>query len=298
VRAAIIINPISGTGTRSDTGRVRAELAAAVATARGVEADIIVTERPGHARELSLAALGRGVSLVIAWGGDGTVNEVASALAFRETAALGIIPSGSGNGLARELGLPLEPAAALGVALTGRSRVIDCGELDGHLFFNVAGLGLDARVAHQFAAHGRLRRGFRTYLRIATRELLRYRADEHVIRADGQQMRVRALIVAIANGRQYGNGAVIAPDAQLDDGRLDVVIVEDRPVWRTLARVPDLFAGRIARIPGVFTCVAETVAVASAQHTLYHVDGEPFVGRSTIEGRVRPRALTVRVLQR
>ena len=153
-RTAVIINPISGTGGRPDAARRRAEQAAALLTALGVDAEIFVTERGGHARELATAVVDRGMPRVIAWGGDGTVNEVASALAFR-AATMAVIPSGSGNGLARELSVPLEPAGAFATAVDGRTRVIDCGELDGRLFFNVAGLGLDAqrKAVLQFAAN-------------------------------------------------------------------------------------------------------------------------------------------------
>src|SRR5215510_13323523 len=165
---AVIINPISGTGHRPDEARRRAELAAALLDARGIDAEIFVTERAGHARELAQAAVNRGVTLCIAWGGDGTINEVASALTFKPV-TLAVIPSGSGNGLARELAIPLKPAGAFDVASTGRDQLIDAGEIDGRLFFNIAGLGFDARVAHQFAASGHERRGFARYITIALR---------------------------------------------------------------------------------------------------------------------------------
>ena len=174
-RVAVIINPISGLGARPDTARRRAELAAVCVEAHHVAADIFVTERRHHARELAHAAVANGATTVIAWGGDGTVNEVASALAFGE-AALGVVPSGSGNGLARELALPLEPRAAFEVALGAHRRRIDAGELDGHLFFNVAGIGLDADVAHRFAAGGLIRRGLAKYVMRSTQALLSYRA--------------------------------------------------------------------------------------------------------------------------
>ena len=263
-------------------------------TDRGIHAEILVTERPGHARELAAAAVARGATHVIAWGGDGTINDVAAALVFRET-SLGIVPSGSGNGLARELGVPWNPASALTVALDGRLRSIDCGELDGRLFVNVAGVGLDARVAHQFAAHGLVRRGFMQYVRISMRELLRFEAHPHTIVAGTHRMECRCLLVAIANARQYGNGAVIAPDARIDDGRLDIVVVEDRSLVRILARLPDLFRGRLKGAPGVTMLPAETFEIRAAHQVLYHLDGEPFVGAATIRGRVLARALRVRV---
>jgi YegS/Rv2252/BmrU family lipid kinase len=238
-------------------------------------------------------ALAGGASLVIAWGGDGTINEAASELVFRET-ALAIIPSGSGNGLARELQIPFEPAAAFRTAFDGRERIIDAGELDGHLFFNVAGLGLDARVAHEFASNGLVRRGFARYAQIAARELFAFEPDEHTIIADGDPLRVRALVVALANGRQYGNGALIAPGASIDDGRLDVVIVAYRSPLVTLAQAPMLFAGRVASLRGVTTRTARHVQITSARPAIYHVDGEPFVGGASLEAAIRPRALRVR----
>ena len=293
-RTAVIINPISGTGGRPDVARQRAEQAASLLASRGVSAEILVTERGGHARDLARAMLGQGVSLVIAWGGDGTVNEVASALAF-STARLAVIPSGSGNGLARELGIPLTPEAAFACAVDGRTRVIDCGELDGHLFFNIAGLGLDARVAHEFAAHGLVRRGFRRYIEVAARELFTYQPHEHTIVTDGETQRSLALIIALANARQYGNGALIAPDARIDDGKLDVVVVDARPVWQTLLQVPKLFNGTLGNAPGVTTRSAATIEITSSQPVLYHIDGEPFVGGASVIGRAHAQALHVQI---
>jgi YegS/Rv2252/BmrU family lipid kinase len=293
-RMAVIINPISGTGGRPDAARRRAEQAAALLAARGVDAEIFVTERGGHARELATAVVDHGTSQVIAWGGDGTVNEVASALAFR-AATMAVIPSGSGNGLARELALPLDPAGAFATAVDGRPRVIDCGELDGRLFFNVAGLGLDARVAHEFAAHGLVRRGFRRYLEVAARELFTYTPDEHTIVADGEIIHSRAMIVALANARQYGNGALIAPRARIDDGKLEVVVIDHRPVWKTLAHVPKLFNGRIDTIAGVTTRSAAAVEITSTRQAVYHVDGEPFLGGALLKARAHAGALRVQV---
>lgn len=293
-RTAVIINPISGTGGRPDAARQRAERAAALLSARRVEAEIFVTERGGHARDLATAMVTRGVSLIVAWGGDGTVNEVGSALAF-SAARMAVIPSGSGNGLARELGIPLEPAAAFACAVDGQTRVIDCGELDGRLFFNVAGLGLDARVAHAFAAHGLVRRGFLRYIEVAARELFTYEPHEHTIVADGQRQHSRALIVALANARQYGNGALIAPHARIDDGKLDVVVVEARPLWQTLLQVPKLFNGTIGTAAGVSMRAAASIEITSSSPVMYHIDGEPFVGGASLTARAHARALQVQV---
>jgi diacylglycerol kinase (ATP) len=293
-RVAVIINPISGTGGHVEIARARAEQAAALLVARGLEPEIFLTERSGHARELAASALARGVSLLLAWGGDGTVNEVASALAFRD-ATLAVIPSGSGNGLARDLGIPLDPARAFSVAFEGRDLLMDAGELDGHLFFNIAGIGLDARVAHEFSAGGLVRRGFARYLEITARQLFTYTPDEHTIITDGRPLRERALLIAIANARQYGNGAIVAPTARVDDGKLDVVVIAHRSPLRALVQVPRIFQGRIADVPGVTIRQAADVEITSARQVLYHVDGEPFVGGAAIRARVRPRAVHVKV---
>ena len=293
-RVAVIINPVSGTGGRTGVARRRVERARAAIARRGLEGEVLVTAHHGHARELIPSLLAHGVSTVVAWGGDGTVNEVASALAFRPE-TLAIVPSGSGNGLARELKIPFDPDRAFEVAFGGRDRIIDAGELDGRLFFNIAGIGLDARVAHRFAANGLLRRGFKRYLEIAASELLSYTPDDHAIVIDGTSIRRRTLLVAIANGRQYGNGVLIAPHARLDDGKLDVVIVGHRSPLVALLQAPWVFTGQVGRLPGVTMRTAADIEVTSAHPVIYHIDGEPCVGGASIKAHVRPRALRVKI---
>ena len=288
----MIINPISGLGVRPDTARRRAELAAACIEAHRVAADIFVTERRHHARELAQAALANGVTTVIAWGGDGTVNEVASALVFRD-AALGVVPSGSGNGLARELGLPFDPRAAFEVVLGAGRRRIDAGELGGHLFFNVAGVGLDADVAHRFAAGGLNRRGLATYVARSTQALFAYRAVPMTLAVDGVARAVRPLLIAFANARQYGNGALIAPRARVDDGLLDVVVVDDRSLLGIVRRVPALFRGTLASVPGVWMHTASMAEVTGPGLIRFHVDGEPCESGGPLQVVARPGALLV-----
>jgi len=291
-KVVVIINPISGAGRRRDLARQRAEQAAAFIEKRRLDAEVFVTERPGHARELAQAARRRGATLFVAWGGDGTVNEIGSAL-VDSPASLAIVPTGSGNGLARELGIPLDPASALETVFEGRQRLIDAGELDGHLFFNVAGLGLDARVAHRFADGGLDRRGFVRYLELAAREVLTFVPSDYAVTADGHDLRVRPLVMAIANSRQYGNGAIIAPFALLDDGKLDLVVVNHRPAWQVLLHTRRLFSGAMAQVPGVSMTKAQAISISADSPLLYHVDGEPFTGSHTISVSVRPRALRV-----
>jgi len=141
---AIIINPIAG-GARPAVARTKAQLALSIVDQHGDQAEVFITEGVGHARDLAKAAVGRGARLVMAWGGDGTINEVASALAFDEI-PLGIIPAGSGNGLARELGVHPRPERAIADALAAEPRPMDLGEIEGRLFANTAGAGFDAHI--------------------------------------------------------------------------------------------------------------------------------------------------------
>jgi diacylglycerol kinase (ATP) len=292
---AVIINPISGTGGRIDVARARASQAADLIVSHGGDpSNVFLTERGGHARELALAALARGISTIVAWGGDGTMNEIGSALAHTE-ASLALVPSGSGNGLARDLGIPFNPSAALDIAWNGRDRTIDAGEIDGRMFFNVAGIGLDARVAHRFAANGLERRGFARYMEITIGELRGYVPDQLTITTPAASINASAMLVAIANGRQYGNGAIVAPHARLDDGKLDVVVVANRSYLRACVELPFMFAGQIHRLGGVTTQPTETVSITAAYPVVYHLDGEPIAGTLGIHARARPGALRIRV---
>jgi YegS/Rv2252/BmrU family lipid kinase len=261
--------------------------------ARGVEGTVTLTEAPGHAFALAQGAVAARASLVCAWGGDGTVNEVARVVAGTGT-ALGVVPAGSGNGLARELGVPWDPVQALGVALGRRERVIDVGDVEGRLFVNVAGIGLDAQVAARFNARPGRRRGLWPYVWMGAHELLRYRAREYTIRGGAETWREEAIVVLCANGRQYGGGAIVAPTARLDDGQLDLVVVSSRAPLLALRDSLHLFRGTLDRAPGVRTARAATFEIAAPEPIPFHVDGEPVAGGPRLTVRVRPAVLRVR----
>ena len=299
----VIINPIAG-GCRADEARRRAALASALLSHAGEPAEVFVTERKGHARELAASAVARGARLVIAWGGDGTINETASALVFR-VAALGIVPAGSGNGLAAALGVSTRPERAIGDAVHARPRAIDAGELGGRLFFSVAGVGLDAHIASCFDRQTSRRRGFITYARITAREFLAYQPAAYRLDCSPSQdagaaiaavaMPTRALLVTLANGSQWGNGAFVAPFARLDDGRLDLVVVEERSRIASIWALPRIFTGGIARLRGVKTQRVEQATIDSDAPMTFHVDGEPVEDGTHLEARVHPLALRVAV---
>ena len=274
---------------------MRADAAMDVLTRERVQPEVLITDRRGHARALAAAAVERGASLVIAWGGDGTVNEVASALAFGP-AALGVMPGGAGNGLARMLKLPADPEHALPALVHGTDRLIDLGEIGGHRFTNVAGLGFDAQVALTFARMGRGRRGLLRYAYVVLRELARYQPSCYDLEwNDGGVARAKlAFLLGFANGRQWGNGAIVAPHARLDDGRLDVVCVAPRSSVRVLTAFPRLFLGTLDRAPGVESWTVAAAAVSAAASLTCHVDGEPVQLGRRASVRVLPAALRLR----
>jgi diacylglycerol kinase (ATP) len=291
VSTTIIINPISG-GARPEAARVRAQIALAVVDAHGDPAEVFVTEGIGHARELAKAAVKRGARLVLAWGGDGTINEVASALAFDEV-PLGIVPAGSGNGLARELGVHLRPERAIADALAAVPRPMDLGEIDGHLFANIAGIGFDAHVASGFASS--TRRGLVSYAAITMRALTTYKPRQYRITSGDEVTDVQAVLVTIANSAQFGNGARIAPGALLDDGWLDLVVVPERSRVRTVCHMPRLFNGTVQKIPGCTIRKIRRVTIESDHEMPYHVDGEPLLGGTSLKVRIHEHALRVAV---
>jgi diacylglycerol kinase (ATP) len=290
---SIIINPIAG-GNGGTVG-TRVDLARRVALECGEIVDVSVTEARGHARALARAARANGARVVVAWGGDGTINEVASELVFSEV-ALGIVPGGSGNGLARELGLTADPERALRGAITGMPKAIDTGEIEGRLFVNLAGIGFDAHVAAQFNARDNLRRGPRAYVMLTARSLMTYQPHRYDIVTDGgHPISVQALLVVIANGTEFGNRILIAPDARVDDGRLDVVVVEERSRAATICRVPWLVARSIHRAPAWSSRRATEVTVETRVPMLFHVDGESVQGGTTLRAHIHPGSLRVTI---
>ena len=261
---------------------------------RQLSAAIHLTERNGHARELARAAVADRASLVIVWGGDGTVNEVGGALADTP-AILALIPAGSGNGLAGGLGVPRDPQAAIATALGDRVLDVDVGMLDDRPFFNVAGIGFDAHIARLFNERSRGQRGRLPYVLDRCARGLPLSGREYAVTLDGEPHRIRALLIAFANGREYGMGMQIAPDARLDDGRLDARVVEDRSVVARFRDARHLALGSIHRAPRMLMQAVKRATVEADGEIEFHVDGEPGVVSNRLEIAVRPGALKVKV---
>lgn len=293
MHALVIINPAAGS-RRVDRDRVRRQQALAErALATRATADVRVTERPGHATTLARDAVNRGVDLVVVWGGDGTVNEAVQALAFTGV-PLAVVPAGSGNGFARELGIAAQPARAFAQALEAPSQVLDVGEIGGRLFANLAGVGLDAAIARAFNARRGRTHGLATYAWLSVLEVCRYDASRYTIELDDETLDERATLVALANSAQYGNGARVAPDARPDDGWLDLVVVRAAGPLATLWRARRLFDGRIADERGVTMRRVRRVRITAHGLLHVHVDGEPLDAAGRLDARVHAGALVVK----
>ena len=294
VKVAAIINPVSGAGADVLAAERRTTLLEQELGRRGLAGNVHLTQARGHAHELAAAAVRDGADLLIVWGGDGTVNEAGAALIGSGT-ALGLIPAGSGNGLAAALCCPRDPRAAIAAALDGETRAIDAGVLASRPFFNIAGIGVDARIAQRFNLRPRGARGRWPYVLIGIREGWRYAGVDYDIDLDGHASPVRALLVAFANGREYGNGVTLCARAELDDGLLDATIIEDRSVLARFWHARHLARGAADRAPRVTTRQVRRAVVRSAAPMDFHVDGECGTASGPITVEVRPRALKVKV---
>lgn len=287
MKLRFIFNPRSGRNARRPqlADQIRALIAA-----RHLDAALVSTERPGHATELARAALADRCSRIIAVGGDGTMNEIAQAL-VGSPAVLGLVPCGSGNGLALHLGLPTQPARALELACApdACALAVDTGVVNGLPFFNAMGCGFDAEISRRF---NRLaRRGLAAYVRIGLAAFLRRRTEHVVLSTRGLRRAFPALLVAIANSDQYGNRALIAPGARVDDGLLDLVALPPASVFGAVPLALGLFRGTLLRRPDVLHLRAAHFVVERPAPGLIHTDGETHETGATLEIRVRPRSL-------
>lgn len=280
-----IINPIAG--FRRDKSDIINLIHACFHDA-GFE--IAMTAAPGDATQLAREAAAQNYRAVIAIGGDGTVNEVASGLVGTNT-ALGIIPRGSGNGLARGLAIPIAAKAALQVIQHGAMKTIDVGSAGHRYFFAVTGVGFDARVGMKF--NHAAWRGPLPYFMIAAREFASYHPETLKVKLDEQQLELAPFVLTIANTQQYGNGAVIAPHAKPDDGILEMCIVDDLTVWRAMAHAPKLFNGTIDRAPIIKYRHVTTLEIEKPGAILFHVDGEAQTCHDRLKISILPHALRV-----
>lgn len=285
-RILFIVNPISGHRDKKRFG----EIAACELDTTDFAYEIVFTQRAGHAYELSAKAAGV-YDIVAAVGGDGTLNETARGLLGSDT-ALAVIPYGSGNGLARCLHIPLNTNNALRILTTGRIESIDTGTVNGRLFLSVAGIGLDAQTAHDFAQDPR--RGFVTYAHYATSNYFHLKPQTVNITFDGREpLTCQPMLITFANSNQFGYNAVIAPHASLQDGLLDTCILNRPPLPAIPAFVGMLMHGLIDRSRYLTEIQSAHITVERPSAGVVNIDGEPVIMDATLDVRSVPKSLNI-----
>ena len=291
MKVSVIFNPASGSrhGRRNRLEKIRKSL-----SENGrIDFTIFETAYPGHASQLARESALRQDHICFAAGGDGTMNEVATGLMGSQT-SLGIIPMGSGNGLARHLQIPLRVEVAIKAQLNGQSIPMDCGDVNNIPFFLAAGIGFEGAVAARFAT--KKSRGFISYLFAAAEEFFRWKPLRYRAKYEEENIQGEAFTIDFANGSQYGNNAIISPGASTDDGLLQFVRVLPFPLSAAPEMFFQLLGGKINRsgyhIERAFTMLQLSI---EGQSTIAgHVDGEPLVFQLPLMVRVHPKALLVR----
>ncbi|MGG5902229.1 MULTISPECIES: diacylglycerol kinase family protein [Sphingobacterium] len=285
-RILFVINPVSGGKKKTAFNKQVLE----VLDLNRFDPTFKVTDHANHAYELAKSAIEEQYDAVIAVGGDGTINEIGSALAGSEV-PLGIIPEGSGNGLAYYLGIPMNESAALRRINRFDSVEIDCGKVGDRYFFNMAGIGFDASVSDKFASE--TFRGPVGYLRTAINVLSKYKPRKYSLKIDGKVYEREAFMVSVANSPQYGNNAYIAPNASINDGLLDVCIVHKFPLYILPMMIFHLFNKTADQSEYVEIIPGKEICIEQEGKAPVHLDGEPMDLGDKIDIKVQSNALKI-----
>ena len=285
-RIVFVVNPISGTqGKKAILKWIDERLDRSI-----YDYSIVKTEYAGHATQIAANAVQEKVDVVVAIGGDGTINEIARSLVHTNT-ALGIIPCGSGNGLARHLRIPMEPKAAIDVLNRGHELCIDYGKINNIPFFCTCGVGFDAFISLKFADSGK--RGLLTYLENTLHESLTYQPETYEIENEEGTVKYKAWLIACGNASQYGNDAYIAPQASLTDGLMDVTIMEPFTVLDVPSLSFQLFNKTIDQNSRVKTMRAKKIKIHRVNDGVMHFDGDPLMAGKELEVEIVPAGLRV-----
>ncbi len=285
-RIVFVVNPISGTqGKRAILKWIDERI-----DRERYDYTIVKTQYAGHAVKIAAEAAAEKVDLVVAIGGDGTINEIGRSLIHTDT-ALGIIPCGSGNGLARHLQIPMDPKAAIDIINEGTPLCIDYGRINNIPFFCTCGVGFDAFVSLKFADSGK--RGLLTYLENTLHESLNYKPETYEIENEEGTVKYKAFLIACGNASQYGNNAYIAPQASLTDGLMDVTILEPFTVLDVPSLSFQLFNKTIYQNSRIKTIRAKRIKIHRTQPGVMHFDGDPVMAGEDIEVELFPQGLHV-----
>lgn len=280
------MNPISGTSNKAGIP----ELIAKTLDTSLFDYEIKYTEHAGHAFELASEAKDEGADIVAAIGGDGTVNEVARAIVHSET-ALGIVPCGSGNGLARHLMLPMQLKKSIEIINHCEIHELDYGIINGHPFFCTCGMGFDAFVSMKFAEAGK--RGPITYAENILKEGLKYKPETYEIEDESGTMRYKAFLISCANASQYGNNAYIAPQASMSDGLMDVIIMEPFDVLEAPQISIDMFNKTLDKNSKIKTFRTKKLHIHRKEPGLIHYDGDPIMEGEDIEVEIKAKGIKI-----
>lgn len=292
MKTLIIINPVSG-GKRRETAEL--ERAARI---NFPDADGVFTKYAGHATQLAAQAVKDGYERILAAGGDGTINETARALVGTQT-ALGIVPKGSGNGLARELGMPLMYEAAWTALQKAVPVQCDAGLANGEYFFNLAGVGIEAEIARQFAQYGKSgKRGMWPYFKLGAKAVFSYKPKTLRVRYNGKDEILTPLTLVFANGTQYGSNFKIAPRASLTDGQFDMVEVDNANKFKLALAAPTFFSKTFRPFEITRTQKTAEAVINYDGEIVYHLDGEPKTVQNELKISLLPRALRLLVPQK
>jgi YegS/Rv2252/BmrU family lipid kinase len=262
-----IINPISGIGKQKMLEKLIPKI-----KHKRFQAEIVYTQYPGHARELAAQAVAQGISTICVAGGDGSVHEAASSI-MKSNSQLAIIPTGSGNGIARHYGIPLQPEKALDLLVGGKTQATDVGHINQFPFFGFAGVGFDAHIAHEFAKIGK--RGFKGYFQAVSREFWKYKPATISLNHEKGKEDVAPFVLTFTNVSQYGNGFRIDAQANPCDGLLAACMIDqvnwmNFPIMALQARRGKLSKNvRFRRIEGAH------FEIPLLENPRIHVDGEP-----------------------
>jgi YegS/Rv2252/BmrU family lipid kinase len=267
-----VINSTAGTLKEAERASLLLSLKEKVISKNNLS-KIVFTEYANHAKLIAKEAIDQKVDFLVAVGGDGTINECASSLAGTNV-AMGIIPIGSGNGLARHLGISLDVDTAIDQFLNGKIQKIDRCLINEIPFFCTAGVGFDAQVAKAFS--NEKERGFKTYIKTTFQTFLRYKPQQYHIKIVNQIFDTRAFAITFANANQYGNNAMVAPNATINDGWIDLCILKPFPWWRSFDIVFRLFTGSLHRSSFMEVFRIQNAEIFCEENANIHFDGEPF----------------------
>ncbi|EDM34098.1 hypothetical protein PBAL39_05798 [Pedobacter sp. BAL39] len=281
-----IINPISG---GKDKLKIPALIDAHLDRSK-FNANYSFTEYVGHASEIAEEAASKNFDIIVAVGGDGTINEIASKV-MQQHKILGVLPFGSGNGLSRFLKIPMNTAKAIRVINDLNVSVIDTATFNQKSFFNMAGMGFDAHISAVFA--GNKSRGLSGYVKLGMKEMLNYKAQEYRIEIDGKEYLRTAFVVSIANSSQYGNNAHIAPKASITDGLLDVCIIKSFPLYKITLLAYHMLRGSTDQSSLVEIIRGKDIRISRVADDAIHIDGEPYFMGKEIEVSIVPLSLNI-----